>query len=199
MVRLDHLENLRGHFVAWGRGRHPERKVFGYDRAMPADFATPTPAVPDDSQPMRVLRQFRIVFNAVKTHFRQVEREAGLGGAQLWALSVIDRHPGIGATGLARELDIHQSTASNLVRSLVERGYVTGTREGQDRRNVALQVQPAGRAVLERAPQPFAGVLPDALASLDEATLLQLEQNLGRLIARLDADESAGGLPLAQL
>ena len=44
----------------------------------------------------RVLRQFRVVFNAVKTHFRQVEREAGVGGAQLWALSVIDRRPGIG-------------------------------------------------------------------------------------------------------
>jgi hypothetical protein len=41
----------------------------------------------------RVLRQFRVVFNSVKTHFRQVEREAGLGGAQLWALSVIQRRP----------------------------------------------------------------------------------------------------------
>lgn len=35
----------------------------------------------------RVLRQFRIVFNAVRSHFRQVEREAGIGGAQLWALT----------------------------------------------------------------------------------------------------------------
>lgn len=153
----------------------------------------------ENEQPLRVLRQFRIVFNAVKTHFRQVEREAGLGGAQLWALSVIERHPGIGATGLARELDIHQSTASNLVRVLVDRGFVTASREGADRRNVALQVQPAGRDILKRAPMPFAGVLPDALASLDPATLLQLEQNLDRLIAQLDVDEEAGRQPLAQL
>lgn len=154
---------------------------------------------PDDAQPQRVLRQFRIVFNAVKSHFRQVEREAGLGGAQLWALSVIDRQPGIGATGLARELDIHQSTASNLVRGLVERGLVSASREGADRRNVALHLQSAGREVLQRAPLPFAGVLPDALASLDQDTLAQLEQNLGRLIAQLDADEAAGRTPLAQL
>lgn len=152
-----------------------------------------------NEQPLRVLRQFRIVFNAVKSHFRQVEREAGLGGAQLWALSVIERNPGIGATGLARELDIHQSTASNLVRGLVERGFVSGSREGADRRNVALQLQPPGREVLQRAPMPFAGVLPDALASLDQATLQQLEQNLGHLIARLDVDEAAGRTPLAQL
>ncbi|KFI07593.1 MarR family winged helix-turn-helix transcriptional regulator [Massilia sp. BSC265] len=158
------------------------------------------PAIlPENEQPQRVLRQFRIVFNAVKSHFRQVEREAGLGGAQLWALSVIDRHPGIGATGLARELDIHQSTASNLVRGLAERGFVTGSREGADRRNVALHLQPAGREVLRRAPMPFAGVLPDALASLDEQTLQQLEENLARLIARLDVDETAGRTPLSQL
>ncbi|SFD25971.1 MarR family winged helix-turn-helix transcriptional regulator [Massilia yuzhufengensis] len=154
---------------------------------------------PDSGQPMRVLRQFRIVFNAVKTHFRQVEREAGVGGAQLWALSVIERQPGIGATGLARELDIHQSTASNLVRSLVERGYVVGAREGADRRNVALRVLPAGAEVLKTAPLPFAGVLPDALAGLAPETLARLEQDLERLIAQLGADPEAGRLPLAQI
>ena len=89
---------------------------------------------PTETPPQRVLRQFRIVFNAVKTHFRQVERDTGVGGAQLWALSVIERQPGIGATSLARELDIHQSTASNLVRSLVERGFVAASRESTDRR-----------------------------------------------------------------
>jgi len=157
-----------------------------------------SPPLPTDAPPQRVLRQFRIVFNAVKTHFRQLEHESGLGGAQVWALSVIDSHPGIGATSLSRALDIHQSTASNLVRSLVERGYVSAAREGADRRSVALRVLPAGQEVLRRAPAPLAGVLPNALATLDESTLLRLEQDLGRLIAQLDADEAAGKIPLGQ-
>lgn len=152
-----------------------------------------------DGPPQRVLRQFRIVFNAVKTHFRQLERESGLGGAQVWALSVIESQPGIGATSLGRALDIHQSTASNLVRGLVERGYVSATREGSDRRSVALRVLPAGQEVLRRAPAPLSGVLPDALATLDEGTLLRLETDLGRLIARLDADEAAGRIPLSDV
>lgn len=175
----------------FGKGGRPD---FGYDARM-SDIQP----LADSTAPMRVLRQFRVVFNAVKTHFRQVEREAGLGGAQLWALSVIERHPGIGATGLARELDIHQSTASNLVRALVERGFVSANREGADRRAVALRVLPEGQAVLRSAPMPFTGVLPDALASLDEATLLRLEQDLGRLIAELAADEEAAQVPLSQL
>lgn len=151
-----------------------------------------------DAPPQRVLRQFRIVFNAVKTHFRQLERESGLGGAQVWALSVIESRPGIGATSLGRAMDIHQSTASNLVRALVERGYVAAAREGTDRRNVALRILPAGQEVLRRAPAPLAGVLPNALATLDEATLLRLEQDLGGLIALLGADETAGKIPLGQ-
>lgn len=153
----------------------------------------------DPAPPTRVLRQFRIVFNSVKTHFRQVEREAGVGGAQLWALSVIERRPGIGVTELARELDIHQSTASNLIKTLSERGLASAAREGLDRRSVSLRILPAGQEVLKSAPMPFAGVLPDALSSLDEATLARLEQDLGKLIALLEADEAGGKVPLAQL
>lgn len=163
---------------------------------MSSDPHPEPPLLPADAPPQRVLRQFRIVFNAVKTHFRQLERESGLGGAQVWALSVIDSQPGIGATSLGRAMDIHQSTASNLVRGLVERGYVAAAREGLDRRNVALRILPAGQEVLRRAPAPLAGVLPNALATLDEATLLRLEQDLAVLIARLDADEGAGKIPL---
>jgi MarR family transcriptional regulator, organic hydroperoxide resistance regulator len=142
----------------------------------------------------RVLRQFRIVFNSIKSHFRQVERDAGLGGAQLWALSVISQSPGIGVTELARALDIHQSTASNLVRTLTSRGLIASAR--LDRRGVALRTLAAADAVLQRAPQPFVGVLPDALASLDAATLARLEQDLAVLIARLAADEAGAHMPL---
>ena len=165
---------------------------------MSSEPQAPSQPLPPDAPPQRVLRQFRIVFNAVKTHFRQLEHESGLGGAQVWALSVIDSQPGIGATSLSRALDIHQSTASNLVRGLVERGYVSAAREGADRRSVALRILPAGQEVLRRAPAPLAGVLPNALATLDESTLLRLEQDLGTLIAQLDADEAAGKIPLGQ-
>jgi DNA-binding MarR family transcriptional regulator len=174
----------------------PPARLFRYHRPMSAtlpDCVTGDATVPAT----RVLRQFRIVFNSVKTHFRQVEHEAGVGGAQLWALSVIERLPGIGATVLARELDIHQSTASNLVKVLVERGMVAASRDGTDRRGVALRVLPAGTEVLRRAPLPFTGVLPDALASLDAATLVRLEQDLARLIALLGADPAGARVPLA--
>jgi hypothetical protein len=71
---------------------------------------------PENAAATRVLRRFRLIFNAVKTHFQQVERHAGIGGAQLWALACVRAEPGIGVSALARAMDIHPSTASNLVR-----------------------------------------------------------------------------------
>jgi len=147
----------------------------------------------------QVLRRFRIVFNAVKTHFQQVEKRAGVGGAQLWAMSLIGQQPGIGVGSLAQQMDVHQSTASNLIRVLVERGLVETQRSAQDRRAVHLHLKPDGQAVLDRAPGPFAGVLPQALQRLDPATLARMEQDLNTLIRELGTDEAAGGIPLAHL
>lgn len=146
----------------------------------------------------RVLRRFRMVFNAVKNHFREVEKKAGVAGAQLWALSVVRDRPGIGVSDLARAMDVHQSTASNLVRTLLERGMVEARKNGTDRRTVQLHLLAAGSRVLRRAPGPFAGVLPQALAALDAQTLSRLDKDLGTLIDALDVDKRDAGVPLGQ-
>lgn len=148
---------------------------------------------------LRVLRQFRMVMNAVKTHFRQVEKDAGVGGAQLWALSLIRATPGIGVNELARGMDIHQSTASNLLKSLTQQDLIAVERADTDRRAAQLYLLPKGQKVLRQAPAPFTGVLPDALGTLDTATLLRLEKDLDKLLTALHADEEAAKTPLADL
>ena len=139
------------------------------------------------------------MFNAVKTHFQQVEKKVGLGGAQVWALSVVQQSPGIGVGALASAMDIHQSTASNLVKSLVERGLVTTARDPADRRVSQLKLLAAGTRLLRRTPGPFAGVLPEALASLDLTTLKRMEGDLAKLTKVLNVDDGTGEIPLADL
>ena len=146
-----------------------------------------------------VLRQFRQVFNAVKAHFQQVEKTVGMGGAQVWALSVVRDQPGIGVGALARAMSIHQSTASNLVRTLIDREMVAAAKDGADRRAVQLSLLPAGTRVLKNAPGPFAGLLPDALKSLPPDTLARLHSDLGQLIVAVAADESGASIPLSDL
>lgn len=159
----------------------------------------PNQAATDMDPPARVLRRFRQVFTAVRTHFQLVEKRAGIGGAQFWALGVIGAHPGLGVTGLARAMHVHQSTASNLVRGLVERELVRAEREGPDRRTVQLHLRPKALEVLKRAPGPYVGVLPQALERLDPATLKRLDADLARLVEALGVSEDAPVVPLAQL
>lgn len=158
----------------------------------------PAPVPLDAPAAARVLRRFRAVFNAVKRHFQQVERLAGIGGAQLWALSVVQAEPGIGVGGLARAMDIHQTTASNLVKGLIGQQLLETHRDPDDGRAVRLHLLPAGEAVLQRAPGPFSGVLPEALSGLEAETLARLDHDLGLLLARLAPDRNAGAIPLAE-
>lgn len=162
--------------------------------------ASPPPVVPVNAIPAAmVLRRFRVVFNAVKTHFRQVEKEAGIGGAQLWALSVIAAQPDIRVNDLALTMDVHQSTASNLIKSLGRMEMVVANKNSSDRRVVTLRILPKGKKVLRTAPGPFAGVLPEALASLDPRTLARLDRDLQKLITALHASDEAASIPLANL
>lgn len=157
------------------------------------------PATDTTEPAIRVLRQFRILFNAVRTHFRDVERTAGIGGAQLWALSVIGQQPGIGVSELARTLDIHQTTASNLVRVLVQRALIATSPSPSDRRAVSLSVTAQGKRILRTAPAPFSGVLPDALARMTPQQLARIEKDLAALIAEVAPEANGARTPLSEL
>ena len=158
--------------------------------------------LPDEStlpaDAARVLRQFRVVFNSVRKHFRTTERKAGISGAQAWALSVIGQQPSIGVNGLALVLDVHQSTASNLLRSLIADELVNAQKDENDKRAVRLALTAKGSKVLRAAPHPYSGVLPEALVSLRPATLRRLERDLNELIEALAPDRQGEKQPLGQ-
>jgi DNA-binding MarR family transcriptional regulator len=161
--------------------------------------ATPGDAAGDDEAVAQVLQQLRILLKAVKVHFQQVERATGLGGAQLWALSVISGTPGMGVGDLAGVLSIRQPTASIIVKNLAEGGLIEARRSATDRRAVQLHVLPRGKALLSRAPAPASGLLPKALATLDGSILKRLNADLAQLVALLGADARAGATPLDRL
>ena len=92
---------------------------------------------------------------------------------------------------------MRQPTASNLVRTLIDRHMVVATKQDADRRAVQLNLLPAGAKVLKNAPGPFAGLLPDALKSLPPETLARLEHDLGLLIVAIAADEAGASIPLS--
>ncbi|MBK6675302.1 MAG: MarR family transcriptional regulator [Proteobacteria bacterium] len=143
------------------------------------------PLVDSAANVASVLQQLRVVLHAVKAHFQEVEQVTGVGGAQVWALSVIRDRPGIGVTDLARALSIRQPTASILAKNLVRQRLIQVRRVPSDRRSVQLKVLARGEEVLRLAPKPFSGILPKALSSLDPECLQRLHADLELVVARL--------------
>jgi DNA-binding MarR family transcriptional regulator len=148
-----------------------------------------------------VLEQFRVIVRSIRRHYRDVERRAGLSGAQLWALAEVAARPGLKVGELAAVLAVHPSTASNLARRLQRLGLARRERKGRDQRHVRLFTTARGARVLARAPQPSIGVLQQALSSLPAARLRELQRGLARLVALMKVKSlaAARALPLSDM
>ncbi len=130
------------------------------------------------------------VLDQLRTLLRTVRREEGRavrGGsaASLRAIAHIEANPGIQVGSLARELGIHQSTASNLLDRLAREGLVAKRRAVEDHRTVSLHVTAKGRLAIKALPPGGAGRLERALARLPAASLLALNEHLKGLVAAL--------------
>lgn len=135
--------------------------------------------------PTEALGKFRVLFKSVRRHFQDVERRCGVSGSELWALATVVNRPGLRVSELARQLSIHQSTASNLVESLSRKELVRRERCSRDRRVVQLFACERSRSVLEKAPKPVEGLLPHALAQLTDADLFRLNAAMDGLLAAM--------------
>ncbi|MDI1298546.1 MarR family transcriptional regulator [Methylotenera sp.] len=149
-------------------------------------MTTPTISADIHHTALETLKLFRIIFKSTNKHFHAVEKAAGVGGASLWALAEIAETKDLTVSGLSKAMSIHQSTASNLMEKLVTDGYVIRAKNHEDRRIVHLSLTQLGKEVLSKAPQPYRGVLPDALMRLNPETLQALNDHLSQLIVGMD-------------
>ena len=157
------------------------------------------PGVPRRKQVvLDVLMKFRLVINTAKRHYSWIEKQCGVSGAHMWALSELQESPDMRASDLAAVMAIHQSTVSNLLDKLESEGYIQRNRPTDDRRTVTLSLTKSGKALVERAPHPARGILPDALHQLDPATLQSLDHLLTRLLGEMNSvDRKSMKKPLA--
>lgn len=154
----------------------------------------------DRELPVEVLKKFRLIYGSVRAHFREIEASCGVSGSQLWILQEIARTPEVGVSEVAERLHIHQSTCSQLVEKLVNRGLLQKQRSQSDQRRVGLSLSAEGQAVLARAPGPAQGVLPEALAGLPDGALRDLDKALAEVVGQLRIrDDRYSDKPLSEL
>jgi DNA-binding MarR family transcriptional regulator len=143
---------------------------------------------------MDALKKLRIVIRAAQRHSAWIEKQCGVSGAQLWILQELHESPGMRVGELADKLAIHQTTTSNLLDTLVKKGYVAKARDPDDQRVVKLHLSEEGMILLQRAPTPARGLLPEALRKMDEQGLQDLNNGLGSLLQMIDMVDEAFGL-----
>jgi DNA-binding MarR family transcriptional regulator len=134
---------------------------------------------------LQVLGKFREVFRAAKLHFGSVHESVGVSGAQLWALSELHEQPGLRVSDLAARLSLRQSTVSNMIEQLARAKHLKRERSDHDQRVVRLYLTRSGQKVIEKAPRPARGVLPDALESLAAKELKKLDVQLGSVLSAM--------------
>lgn len=149
---------------------------------------------------LQVLKKFRIIFGSVRQHFREVEKTCGVTGSQLWVMQEIRNTTGIGVSDLAERLSIHQSTCSQLVEKLVASKLIIKERSKEDQRRVGLRLTDKAAKLIQKAPGPAEGVLPEALSALSSQAIETLDLSLQKVIEQLEVrDDKLAEKPLSEL
>ncbi len=132
------------------------------------------------------LAKFRLVINSTKRHYKWIEQQTGVNGALVWALWELHQSPGLKVSEIADSMAIHQSTASNLLDKLQEKGLVKRDRSTDDQRVVRLFLTRSGKALIARVPQPARGLLQEALFKLPPESLQTLNHLLEQLLHEMN-------------
>lgn len=144
------------------------------------------------ARPGFLLRRAHQISAAV---FEDACRDVALTPAQFGVLTVLQAHPGLGQSSLARALGFDKVTVLRVLRGLQARGLIArGPVEG-NRRNVSVELTPEGVALLNEAQKPAERAYKRLLAPLDKAQQAQLLDLLQLLTGELEDEARAAFVP----
>jgi MarR family transcriptional regulator, lower aerobic nicotinate degradation pathway regulator len=146
--------------------------------AVPAPSKKPASLARLYARPGFLLRRAHQISAAV---FEDACRELALTPAQFGVLTVVQAHPGLGQSSLARALGFDKVTVLRVLRGLEARGLLARTPAQDNRRNVCVALTREGERVLQQAQKPAERAYKRLLAPLDtqqQEVLLDLLQLL---------------------
>jgi DNA-binding MarR family transcriptional regulator len=147
------------------------------------------------ARPGFLLRRAHQISAAV---FEDACRDVALTPAQFGVLTVLQAHPGLGQSSLARALGFDKVTVLRVLRGLEARGLVTRTPAADNRRNVSVLLTDEGAAVLQQAQKPAERAYKRLMAPLDRAQQAQLLDLLQLLTGELEDEARAAFVPPGQ-
>ena len=139
----------------------------------------------------------RRIARATDLHSRLLLGLHGLTAPQLLTLQGIARLQPVNVGALARAVRVSQATATGILDRLHDRGFVTRTRGGRDRRQVVVELTEAGVRMVAAAPSLLQGRFRAELARLPRWEQTMILATLQRIATMMDAETVDGEPALA--
>jgi DNA-binding MarR family transcriptional regulator len=125
----------------------------------------------------------RRIVRVLSAAARESSQHRGVTGAQLFVMRQISAAPGCSVSELVRRTLSRQSTVSEVVSRLVERGFVVRRARASDARQVELTLTPRGAKAIEDVGATAQERLADGLAMLRIEERMTLASAIERWIA----------------
>jgi DNA-binding MarR family transcriptional regulator len=126
----------------------------------------------------RAMDSLRRVIRALRGGNNESEREFGLTAAQLFVLRQIAAEQGQSLASVARRTRAAESSVSEVVSRLLERGLVERHVSSLDRRRIELSLTTEGSLIATRAPHTVQERLVAGFAALPESERIALSSGL---------------------
>lgn len=161
---------------------------------MAASLKTPPSLSRLYARPGFLLRRAHQISAAV---FEDACKELGLTPAQFGVLTVLQAHPGLGQSSLARALGFDKVTVLRVLRGLESRGLVSRVPAADNRRNISVALTDAGADILQQAQKPAERAYKRLMEPLDKGQQEQLLELLQLLTGELEEEARAAFVPPA--
>jgi DNA-binding MarR family transcriptional regulator len=144
------------------------------------------------ARPGFLLRRAHQISAAV---FEDACRELQLTPAQFGAMTVLQAHPGLGQSSLARALGFDKVTVLRVLRGLQARGLVERAPAEGNRRNISVVLTPGGERLLAQAQKPAEQAYKRLMQPLTRPQQKQLLDLLQLLTGELEDEARAAFIP----
>ena len=147
--------------------------------------------MPSTDRATFVMDALRRIVRALRTGGIATERKLGVSSAQLFVLRQLGEAESMAIGEIARRTVTAQSSVSEVVARLVERGLATRRTSSEDHRRAEVALTPAGRALLGEAPETVQERLLAAFRRLAPETQVTLGDGMRAWIAEAGLSEVA--------
>jgi DNA-binding MarR family transcriptional regulator len=144
-----------------------------------------------DAHPVAAMASLRRIIRYLRVADREIENSSGLSSAQLFVLTTLADTPALSLAEIASRAFTDQSSVSTVVAKLVKNGLIVRKLSRTDRRRAELRLTPAGKRVLDDAPNTPQQRLIDGIRAMPPARRAELVRSLQGLVDALGADATA--------